>query len=372
MKKYRFVDFAAHYQKGFRNHIVEIHEVMELVKKYQAYDCFSTYFFYTDEIFAYMSTHVQEGHPSISGYHGKVWAPFLPIDIDGKEAAKALEVVQLMGRTFVEEWKIPSEACHFYFSGSKGFHILLDIRLFGKVLPSQHLHQIFSTLREDLIYLLPDFGRSLVDLTIKDSVRLLRLPNTIHAKSGLYKIPLDFDEILSNSISDIQEKAKKARSLPFTDETGLVSNVSVEAHPKMAQVFTRVRRQVRRYTRRPFIYHFVPKHGENPSDFLCPGLLRIWESHIDAGHRNNCAIRLLSEFRLNGLGEDKSRGLIYMWNEKHQIGLSQIELEHTLHSAYAHPFPYRYSCHDPILQIFCPYQDVRRCDAWRQQKQVLK
>jgi hypothetical protein len=343
---------------------------LDLVKKYKAYDCFSTYFLYTDEIFAYLSTHVEAGHPSIGGYRGKVWASFLPIDIDARETEKALEAARQIGRTFIHEWKIPPEACHFYFSGSKGFHIFLDIRLFGRVSPSQHLHQIFSTLREDIVYSFETLDRSLIDLTIKDSVRLLRLPNTLHAKSELYKIPLDFDEILSDSIADIQSKAKKPRALRFTDETGLIPNVPVEEHPILTKIFKRVRRQIRRYTRKPFTYHFVSKYGENPSDFLCPGLLKIWESHVEPGYRNNCAIRLLSEFRLNGLSEEKSRMLIYDWNQRHQIGLSQIELEHVIHSAYAHPFPYRYGCHDAILQMFCPNQNTRKCDAWRREKQM--
>src|SRR5574341_576242 len=106
MKKHRFVDFAAHYQKGFRNHIVEIYEVPKFVKQYQAYDCFSTYFFYTDEIFAYMSTHAEAGHPSISGYRGKIWAPFFPIDVDAKEPAKALEATRILGGTLVKAWRI--------------------------------------------------------------------------------------------------------------------------------------------------------------------------------------------------------------------------------------------------------------------------
>ena len=64
MRKYRFVDFAAHHQKGFRNNVVALNEVPRLIQQYQAFDCFCTYFFYTDEIFAYMTTHAQKGHPA--------------------------------------------------------------------------------------------------------------------------------------------------------------------------------------------------------------------------------------------------------------------------------------------------------------------
>jgi len=43
--KFNLVDFAAHYQKGFRNHIVAITEVPELVRRFKSYGCYATYFF---------------------------------------------------------------------------------------------------------------------------------------------------------------------------------------------------------------------------------------------------------------------------------------------------------------------------------------
>ena len=364
IRKYKFVDFASSHQQGFRNHVIPIYEVPHWIKQYEAFECFTTYFFYTDEILAYMMAHSEQGHPSISGYHGKVWATFLPMDIDAKDPAKALDTVRLMARTLVEKWKIPEKGVHFYFSGAKGFHVLLDVRLFGQTAPSHHLHQIFATLREDLMFAFPPFDHTQMDLTIKDPVRLLRLPNTVNGKTGLYKIPLRYEEILSSSMEEIKNRAKSPQPLPYTDDTGLISNEEIESHPMFLKMFERVHRQVQRFTRKPFQYRFVPKHGEDPKDFLCPSLLAIWSRFVEPGYRNNCAIRLVSEFRLNGLKEDRSRELINQWNEKNQIGLKLYELEHILRSAYAHPFPYRYSCHDTILQKFCPCQDFRLCRDW--------
>lgn len=368
MRKYRFADFAAQHQQGFRNNIVALAEVPALVRRYRAYECFLTYFLYNDEIFAYMATHAREGHPSIAGYDGKVWAPFLPIDIDSADLGEALAACRIIARTLAEDWKIPREACHLYFSGAKGFHVLLDTRLFGKVVASQHLHWVFSAIRTGLIHHFPYFDRSLIDLSIKDRVRLLRLPNTVNAKSGLYKTALSFEELLSDSMEEIRRKAHEPRPLLYTDESGLVSKADVREHPLLAKMFRRIRRAVRRHTRKPFAYPLSPRLGEDPANFLCPGLLQIWESHVESGTRNNCAIRLLSEFRLNGLSEEKSRALISQWNEARGIGLSAFELGRTIHSAYSHPFPYRYSCRDPILQKFCPFQDLKKCEAWRREK----
>jgi len=372
MKKYCFVDFAAHYQKGFRNHIVKIHEVPGLIEKYKAYECFSTYFFYTDEIFAYMTAHAPQGHPSISGYHGKIWAPFLPFDIDAPAVENAHEIVKLIAGTLIDKWRVPRAGCHFYFSGSKGFHVMLDTRLFGKVAATQHLHQIFSTLREKLIYAWPDFDRSSVDLTIKDTVRLLRLPNTVNAKSGLYKIGLDYEQVMGESTAKILDLAKKPCTLKLTDETGYLSTAEVFVHPKLSTFFNQARRWIRRFTRKPFDYHFSSKFGSRPEDFLCPGYLKIWQSHVEPGLRNNCGIRLLSEFRLNGLDKENAKNLILEWNKNQNIGLSEHELQHTVNSAYAPPFPYRYGCHDMIAQKFCSFGDYRRCQEWERSRKSKK
>ncbi|HEY6363966.1 MAG TPA: hypothetical protein VI585_04155 [Candidatus Binatia bacterium] len=87
MRKFKLVDFAAQYQKGFRNHIVPIGEVPVLVKSFKRYGCYATYFFYSDEVLTYMSAQAEASAPTIAGYEGKVWAPFLPIDLDHPDLA---------------------------------------------------------------------------------------------------------------------------------------------------------------------------------------------------------------------------------------------------------------------------------------------
>jgi hypothetical protein len=42
MRKFKLVDFAAHYQKGFRNQIVPIDEVPSLVEFFERYGSYAT------------------------------------------------------------------------------------------------------------------------------------------------------------------------------------------------------------------------------------------------------------------------------------------------------------------------------------------
>ena len=359
MRKFNLVDFAAYYQKGFRNHIVPIDEVPKLVESFKRYGCYATYFFYSDEVLSYMSA--QESQSTIAGYEGKVWAPFLPIDLDHPDLAQALEATKYLSRFLLERWQIDSNAIQIYFSGAKGFHLMLDTRVFGKILPRRNLPLIFDSLRRHLALEIPEPFRATVDLAIKDRVRLLRLPNTIHEKSKLYKVSLSLEELRRLGPAEIRETAQSVRALTLTDETGFLSHFDVRENPAAGQLFQHIRRQLKKLTRKPFAYRFRRPTDLTQLTFSCAALQKIWESHIEPGYRNNCAIRLASELRLLGLNEDEASDKLFEWNEKNGIELPADELRNVVRSAYQHRFPYRYSCRDEILQRFCPLPNYESC-----------
>ena len=361
MAKFNLVDFAAHYQKGFRNHLVPVTDVPALVESFNHYGCYATYFFFSDEVLTYMSAQTGTDVPTISGYEGKVWAPFLPVDIDHADLETALETARRLSVYFREHWTIDPNALQIYFSGAKGFHLTLDTRLFGRVAPSKSLPTIFDSLRRHVAQELPEPLRGTVDLSIKDRVRLLRLPNTIHEKSKLFKIILSAEELKNLSAPQIRKIARASRPLTVTDETSFLARSEVGANPAACELFSRVRRQTARLTRKPFTYRFRRPADISRPEFRCAGAQRIWESHIEPGYRNNCAIRLASEFRLMGLSSDETEQKLLEWNKRNDIDLPATELQSVVHSAYQHRFPYRYSCRDPILQRFCPLLDLPSC-----------
>ncbi|MBI4971196.1 MAG: primase C-terminal domain-containing protein [Candidatus Omnitrophica bacterium] len=365
MRRYQLVDFAAQFQKGFRNHVAPVANVPDLMRAYEHFECYATYFLFSPEILTYMELHPIDGRPSVSGFDGKIWAPYLPIDIDSEDLDRALVNARRMAEFLFMRKGLSAEACPVYFSGAKGFHFMLDTRALGRIIPSLHLHLVFSHFRKELIYEVSGLNQDVFDLTIKDKVRLLRLPNTVNQKTNLYKIQLLPEELFQLSISEIKEKASEARELYFTDETGLAAKTkSIRAHLELEKIFRRSSRIIHRLTRKPFHYFIKAKHGTDPEKFLCPGFLEMWHSHIPAGERNNSAIRLLSEFRRNGLSEEEARDLILDWNSRNSIGLSDRELAATLKSAYSRAYPYHFGCHDQIIHSFCPLKDTRKCDAW--------
>ncbi|HEY7559517.1 MAG TPA: primase C-terminal domain-containing protein [Candidatus Binatia bacterium] len=361
MRKFHFVDFAAHYQKGFRNHIVSIADVPGLVESFDRYGCYATYFFFSDELLTYMSAQSKDGSPTVSGYDGKVWAPFLPIDLDHPAIKPALAAAGRLASFVLDRWRIDPRALQIYFSGSKGFHLMLDTRLFGKIAPSRHLPLIFDSLRRHLAQELPEPLRDTVDLAIKDRVRLLRLPNTMHEKSKLYKIILGADELQNLGADEIRACARQVRPLEHTDESGFVSHVAIGQNAAAAEMFRRVSVQVRKIMRKPFVYHFRRPEDLQRIEFPCAGVQAIWESHIEPGQRNNCAIRLASELRLLGLDANQAGDKLFEWNERNDIELPADEIHGVVRSAYQHRFPYRFSCRDAILRRLCPLADYESC-----------
>jgi Primase C terminal 1 (PriCT-1) len=361
MGKFNLVDFAAHYQKGFRNHIVPIDEVPALVESFERYGCYATYFFYADEVLTYMSAQGEASTPTIAGYEGKVWAPFLPIDLDHPDLAPAQEAARYLSSFLLERWQVDPNAVQIYFSGAKGFHLMLDTRIFGKILPSKNLPLLFDSLRRHLALEIPEPFRATVDLAIKDRQRLLRLPNTIHEKSKLYKVSVSPDELRRLDPAAIRELARTFCGLTGTDETGFLSHVDVKENPAAAQLFQQIRRQLKKLTRKPFAYRFRRPTDLDRLEFHCAALQSIWESHIEPGYRNNCAIRLASGLRLLGLTEDEANNKLFEWNERNAIGLPYEELHNVVRSAYQRRFPYRYSCRDAILRHFCSLPDYGSC-----------
>src|SRR5262249_35437629 len=95
--------------------------------------------------------------------------------------------------------------------------------------------------------------------------------------------------------------------------------------------------------------------------FPCAALQTIWESHVEPGYRNNCAIRLASELRLLGLNEDEANDKLIEWNERNGIELPSDELRNVVRSAYQRRFRYRYGCRDAILRSFCPLPNYESC-----------
>jgi hypothetical protein len=370
-QEYRLVDFAAKYQPGYRNNVVPVTEVPSLMHKYKGLDCFTTYFLFRGNIIDHMKKNLKNGKPSISGYDGKVWSYFLPIDIDSADLKEALQAAQEVGGLVHRKWGVPEHGCNIHFSGDKGFHFMILSALFGCKEPSEDLHLVFSKVREGIAEEL-GVGKSCIDMSVKDRVRLLRLPNSQHGRSKLYKIQLRYDELLKLDVSDIKEKAKKPGMLWNTDKTGLIPQKPIGVNKYAAELYESALDQVERMKSRssPPDIAQIAEYKQRSGKLFCKAREKMWYTQIPEGLRNNCCVRLAAELRLSGLSYSQALDMISFWNQNNEIALPADELTGILRNVYSSKRFYDFGCRDEIIQTFCPFEDKSRCQHYREYKRL--
>jgi len=101
---------------------------------------------------------------------------------------------------------VPPNCIEIYFSGNKGFHVIVPTVVFGA----------FSTpyallLNRKMAEKAEEAGARFIDKGIYTSRRLFRYPNSKNSKSGLYKIPLPYEELRDMDINGILKLAENPR-----------------------------------------------------------------------------------------------------------------------------------------------------------------
>lgn len=209
-KDYQFVDTAFNGPYN-RNNPMPVSQVLSAMPDHRK-DCHTTWHrfpqAYVNHYENNWKVHKKKGkHQSTANYRGPSYADFLPIDIDNSVLGDALETARKFLAQIDANYAI-TEGIYCYFSGSKGFHICLANSIFGGWEPSEVLPVILKSLAERLC------GDLSFDKSIYSQNGFLRLPNTINGKSGLYKIPLTRDEMLTLDIKTILDMAEHPRDLP--------------------------------------------------------------------------------------------------------------------------------------------------------------
>jgi len=126
----------------------------------------------------------------------KLW-----FDFDSKEdqtlAQKdALEVIERLKKHNIDPKKL-----EIYFSGNKGFNIIVNLK--REINPIQVKHLAVEV-----------FGKGLqtLDVSLYNPSRILRVPGTKHQESGLYKLPLSYNQLKKLSINKIREMAQEPKN----------------------------------------------------------------------------------------------------------------------------------------------------------------
>lgn len=133
---------------------------------------------------------------------------YFDLDHEADPKVSYQESVQLMNHL---KQFVPRESIHWYFTGLKGFHIEVEALAIG-VAPGNENHVVFRHIANDIKEKLQ---LTTLDFAVYDARRMWRYPNTMHQKSGLYKVEILNDDM---TLEEILEHAKGPQELNTSEQ----------------------------------------------------------------------------------------------------------------------------------------------------------
>ncbi len=315
--EFNFVDVAIGTPDA-RNNVREVSKVLPLSQANPG-PFYATWRRFPAAYREHWQTHLNaQGRPSVAGYCGPSYADYLPFDFDanshatGDILAGALNSARDFLTALQVQFGVSSlDYIRCYFSGNKGFHILLPAALFGGWGPSEALadHQKNAAM-------LVGNGFE-IDLVIYDTNRMLRLNNTLHPKSGLYKVGITCEELISLPLVKILELSEEPRQLKLSSWHNCPAAPILVDLWKTAQSPNGKGNQQRG----------IDLHPENVNSFFPVGL------HEGEG-RDNAAFTLAAACRNQGCTRAFALEVLRCWNATQKDPLPESVLRQKIESAY--------------------------------------
>ena len=219
-----------------------------------------------------------------------------PIEIAKEDAKKIVEF-------FTKGHQVNAELVRLSYSGSKGFHIFVNAKVLG-VQPHSKLNLIFKSVAlylENFLEL-----KTLDTASIYSKRRMMRLADSLHHKSKLFKIELYHSE-LDKTIDEIKELAKTPRGSLWQDEEFeniLPGDTIAEFYKHFVESY---KEQEMIEKLKPQI--LIQKTGETA---VC--VKDLLENHIrKAGTRNLATMTLAAYYKDQGLSEQEAVAIILPW-----------------------------------------------------------
>jgi len=200
--------------KGARAKIVNVTDVdAHMVRNHQA---FTSIFPFGEGIFSHMkmTTSPDYPHGTVEGYQGVYHCRNIIWDLDDEPAPmNAMLDARRLVNTLVTKYGVPQDGIATFFSGNKGFHVVLRGGFFGGFEPSENLPYKIGEVAQHISDQSGTRNKTLetFDTSIYKVNAIIRLPNSKHEVTGLYKIPLTFEELATLGIKEVKELAKKPR-----------------------------------------------------------------------------------------------------------------------------------------------------------------
>lgn len=179
-----------------RNIIIEKDNKEKAIKQYKFKDTYSTIYSYDNK----------------DQSKANFIAP-LYIDLDAEYLERDYEKIRrdvlLLIRKLKTMFSITDDNIQVFFSGSKGFHILVPYEIFGLTF-CKDINSKYKLLVTELkSYTITKS----VDTRIYDNKRLFREPNSINSKTGYYKVQISLPDLRTMNYDDLIAYASSPKAL---------------------------------------------------------------------------------------------------------------------------------------------------------------
>jgi len=219
-------------------------------------------------------------------------------------------------------YKIPNNQIKIYFSGHKGFHMIVPKEVLG-IKPDKNLNSIFRTIAEQV----NTFSTNkTIDLKIYDNKRLFRVPNSLHSETNLYKILLLPDELYTLSIEDIMNLAKNPRKIDLKTNMLTVNPVANHQYLDAIKTWQRTNAEIEK-KKKGFRY-------KKTLTVTPPCIQNILENGAEEGSRNVSIACLTSFYKESGKTFDEIVDLIGQWNSRNTKPTPEREMKTTIKSIF--------------------------------------
>lgn len=303
-----------------RNQVVRINE-LKLPKN--SNDCYRTVYRYPEEFKQYFDI-----KGTVKGYAGSVYADFFPIDIDNNDLQQAHKTAIQALNELLYSYEIDLDNLRIFFSGNKGFHILIPAILFGYK-PSIGMPQVFKVLSTKL------FKNIELDGSVYDRMRIFRISNTINSKSGLYKVPLTPAEVLHKTTEEIKELAKAPRKVEI-EKPETENEYLKELYRECRESLTKNKNTTQERT------EITPPRNAK----LC--YYEILKG-VSEGNRDNAGLRLAVHL-LKEYPQDMVQPMMLAWNQRNNPPMEDRNVDKLVKQAMGE---YDYGCRDNVLAEYC-------------------
>lgn len=222
--------------------------------------------------------------------------------------------------TLYTSYGVPFEYIRVFFSGNKGFHVLVDPEIFG-IEPRTDLNEIYRSIAHD-IKKMTMFKT--VDTGIYDRVRLFRLANSLHSNTGLYKVPVSIDFVRSSNFESMVEYASSPKEIEYP-EPRFIYDASIKFNNRLqhhleSETAVSISSGNRKYL----------SNGK-----IMPCIQLMLETPAASGTRNNSTVIMASALCQSGWAEEDALAELLRWNKEYNVpSLSDREMRKTVASAF--------------------------------------